>query len=286
MTDHPPTRADVDAATAAARSEAELADQQARLASKAITRIVERRARLFGAAAVLLSVLLASFATYIAVDNQGEIAAAAALRVQQDQETGAALDSLGQANKALQARGQPTVTANPNDPADAVAASVTARVLAKLPPTPSAQQIADLIAPAALTQVTGPTAAELTNRVATYFADNADALRGLPGKDGAGPTAAQIQTAVDAAYAANPPAPGRDGRDGDPGAPGADSTAAGPKGDTGDRGEKGDTGEPGPACPPGTTLQPVTFASGQSGQGCVTPAPPDTTTPGPPPTTE
>ena len=53
-----------------------------------------------------------------------------------------------------------------------------------------------------------------------------------------------------------PGAPGADGADGTPGAPGAD-------------GADGAAGPPGPTCPQGTSLQPVTFASGQSGLGCV-----------------
>jgi hypothetical protein len=56
---------------------------------------------------------------------------------------------------------------------------------------------------------------------------------------------------------------GEKGEKGDPGTPGADSTVAGPQGAQGD---------PGPACPSGTSLQPVTFASGQEGLGCVKPA--------------
>jgi len=101
-----------------------------------------------------------------------------------------------------------------------------------------------------------PTAAELAELVALYFAanppprgeDGRDGADGRPGKDGErgpGPTPEEIQAAVDAHLAENPPPPG-------------------------------------PACPPGSSLQAVTFASGETGLGCVTGAAPTTS----PPTTE
>jgi hypothetical protein len=112
-----------------------------------------------------------------------------------------------------------------------------------------------------------PTAAEIAEQVTIYFANNPppqgpEGERGPRGEAGAtgargpGPTAEEIQAAVDAHLAANPP----------------------PR------------GEPGPSCPPGSTLQPVVFASGESGLGCVTGTAPTTEPPEPtttpPPTTD
>lgn len=153
----------------------------------------------------------------------------------------------------------------------------------------------------------GPTAAQLAERGACAAADEAQqvgpyVVQGAAGDDGArgpagetGPPGADSQ--VPGPPGADSTVPGSPGKAGEPGAdsqvpgpagpdgadggspaclsepgqcrgakgdPGADSTVAGP------RGAKGD---PGPTCPSGTSLQPVTFASGQEGLGCVKPAP-------------
>jgi hypothetical protein len=105
-----------------------------------------------------------------------------------------------------------------------------------------------------------PTAAEITDAVATYFAanpvrDGQDGTDGRDGERGPGPTAEEIQAAVAAELARNPP----------------------PR------------GEAGPTCPPGSSLRPVLFASGERGLGCVTEDAPTTTAPmttAAPPTTE
>lgn len=94
--------------------------------------------------------------------------------------------------------------------------------------------------------------------------------------------------------------PGVAGASGEPGEPGrspacldepggcrgpqGEPGVAGPAGETGAQGEPGIAGARGPAgptCPSGTTLAPVTFASGQDGLGCVstTPAPTPEPTP-------
>jgi hypothetical protein len=66
---------------------------------------------------------------------------------------------------------------------------------------------------------------------------------------------------------------GRDGRDGVDGQPGRDGVDGQP-------GRDGAQGPPGPTCPEGTSLQPVQFASGQQGLGCVSEEPAPTTDPG------
>lgn len=232
MSDADPTRDEVRAAQEASLREAELADQRAELGTATVRRVVERQARWLGLGAVALSLVFSVATAVWTWQNSSQLAAAEVLRVQSEQETDAALDSLSAANRALSARGQPPVpTPNPDDPADTIAAAVTARVLTQLPPTPTAQQVAAVLGPTSLAMppVTGPTQSDLAARVADYFRANESALQGPKGDDGEegprgpGPTAEQIQAAVNAAYAANPPPPGRDGqngtngRDGDPG---------------------------------------------------------------------
>jgi hypothetical protein len=111
-----------------------------------------------------------------------------------------------------------------------------------------------------------PTAAEVAAAVASYLSAN-------PPTPGRAPTAEEISAAVAQYFAANPVRDGRDGRDatGEPGRPptaeeiraAVDAYLAehpppqGPKGDAG------------PTCPAGTSLQPVEFASGETGLGCV-----------------
>jgi len=150
-----------------------------------------------------------------------------------------------------------------------------------------------------------PTAAEIQDAVAAYCATRA-------GCAGRAPTTAEVAAAVAQHLTANPPQPGRP-----PTAAEIESAVAvwfannpppeGPRGARGPQGETGPTGEPGrpptaeeirtavaaelaenppppgPTCPEGSTLQPVTFASGERGLGCVTEQAPPTTQP--PPTT-
>jgi len=125
-----------------------------------------------------------------------------------------------------------------------------------------------------------PTTAEVAAAVAEY-------LIAHPPQPGRAPTAAEISAAVATYFTANPP-------------------PAGQRGPRGEKGEPGATGERGPGptpeqidaavaewlddhpvettCPSGTTLQPVTFESGEDGLGCVNdeqPSPPETTEPTP-----
>lgn len=91
---------------------------------------------------------------------------------------------------------------------------------------------------------------------------------GRDGVDGIGTPGTPGTPGEDGADGMSPPclsepgqcrgAPGKDGQDGQDGVDGADSTVPGP------------AGPPGPTCPEGTALQPVTFASGEEGLGCVT----------------
>lgn len=86
-------------------------------------------------------------------------------------------------------------------------------------------------------------------------------LPGAPGQDGQ-----SITGPVGPAGAPGASITGPEGPAGPAGRDGADSTVPGPAGEPGPRGP---AGEPGPTCPDGTALQPVTFASGEQGLGCV-----------------
>lgn len=264
MSDELPTRDEVRAAQEASLREAELADRRAELGTATVRRVVERQARWLGLGAVVLSLVISTATAAWTWQNSSQLAAAEVLRVQSERETDAALDSLSSANRALSARGQaPVATPNPDDPADTVAAAVTARVLTQLPAVPTAEQVAAVLGPTSLAMppVTGPTQADLAARVASYFQANAASLQGPKGDDGTegrrgpGPTAAQIQAAVNDAYAANPPPPGRDGQNGE-------------KGDKGDPGERGPAG---PLCPDGTEVTQV-MVDGRDALLCAFPA--------------
>lgn len=212
---NPPPFDDLRAAEDDARREAASTDERAKLQTGAVRRLVDRGGRRYGLAAIAFSIAFNLLLGYLVFDLTGRVELGEVLYAQEQVQNAAALDSLGRANAALRSRGQPEVPAPPGrDPQEAVAAAVTARVLAQLPAAPSAEQVAQLVGPAALSQVTGPTADQLAVRVADYFRVNAESLRGEPGEPGMGPTRDQIRAAVDAAYAANPPAPGRDGADG------------------------------------------------------------------------
>lgn len=148
------------------------------------------------------------------------------------------------------------------------------------PPTP--QEISDAVAAylAVHPPPAGrpPTTAEVAAAVAEYLTAN-------PPQPGRPPTAAEISDAVATYFAVHPPPqgePGADGKDGQDGKDGRPPTeeeisaavatylAEHPP-------------DPGPTCPAGSTLQPVLFASGERGLGCVTEQAPPTTAP---PTTD
>lgn len=157
------------------------------------------------------------------------------------------------------------VAAQVRPTAQEIDAAVTAYLVAHPPPAgrpPSEVEVA-----AAVTQYLTanppdpgrpPTPEEITAAVELYF----DEHPVPPGDPGRPPTPEEIRAAVAAELAANPPPPG-------------------PQGPTGPTGPAGPAG---PSCPPGTTLQQVTYGGGLVGMGCVfdeQPTPP-TTTPSPP----
>lgn len=261
--------------------------------------IARNEARKVGGIGALLSAVLAvaiSVAAYSSADNARATAATTSATMN------AAVQRLDQANATLVDRGQspvPLPPTSPTDPAPAVSAAVLAQVLASLPTSPSPDAVASRIQGAAATSLLGPSTDELAGQVAGYFSQN-------PPQSGPPVTEPDIRAAVDAALRDNPPASGakgdpclpsdpacvgqpgangldgadgkdgsdgigvngidgKNGADGKDGRDGADSTVPGPV---------GPRGEPGPACPDGTSLQPVTFASGQTGQGCVDGGPP------------
>lgn len=268
----PETRDDLDAAAHRAHEEAEAADRRADL-WPAVRKVAEQRARVFALVALVASVVISLLAGYVALDTAGKVTTAQAAAAVQDQQTRSALASLEDANRVLQSRGQAPVQSPNLDPAEVQAAAIKARVIAALPPNPTAEQVAAVLAPAMAANVTGPPVGELSRQLAAYFAANPapagkQGEAGASGQPGPAPTPEQIQAAVLAESEA------LKGPQGDPGSQGLPG-AKGDKGDKGDPGvpgapgAPGQDGAPGPACPPGTSLDSVLFASGQSGQGCV-----------------
>jgi hypothetical protein len=210
--------------------------------------------------AVVVSIATSSISYYTAQAAAADADQAIILGQSAKQTVDDALAKLTTANEQLASRGQAPVETSPDpDPTEAIQAAVLAQVLAKLPPAPTAEQVAEVVQPAVAAQVVGPSRDTLAQLVAQYFAQN--------------PTAAQIQAAVDSYLARNPPERGPQGQPGergekgdkgdrgDQGLPGADSTVPGPQ---------GDTGPPGPSCPDGSHLETVQYgALGPSGPACV-----------------
>lgn len=77
--------------------------------------------------------------------------------------------------------------------------------------------------------------------------------------------------------AGRPGVDGVNGIDGQPGAQGptgpqGETGATGPQGEPGPKGDTGNPGTDGQTCPSGSQLAAVTYASGETGYGCVVPA--------------
>lgn len=253
---------------------------------KAVARGEARRtSRRLGLAAILFAFLVSvGFSVYAlsSANSADSVAAQANAQSASARQTVAdALNKLNAANDTLQARGQQPVAPPTTDtPASAIESAVLAQVLAALPPSPTADQVATKLQTAVLSQVVGPSQTELAEQVAAYYAAH-------PPLPGPAPTQAQIQAAVDADLAANPPPAGAKGDAGMAGQQGQQ----GVQGPAGTQGPKGDTGPPGPSltdqqiqdaiaaylaahpiskCPDGTHLDTVQFGTlGASGQGCV-----------------
>lgn len=225
--------------TVAQEAAQETAREEAQVEARAEVR---RNWRWTNIAAAIVAIVVSIATSSIAYS----VAASAAARADQGVAIGQsaqrtiddALGKLAEANKELEARGQAPVTTDPDpDPSEAIQAAVLAKVLAQLPAppaTPTAEQVAAVLRPTVVAQVTGPNRDTLAALVADYLAPS-------------GPATAAIQAAVDRAYAQNPPKNGIDGRDGDKGEPGqapsclsepdqcqgkpgADSTVPGPPG--------------------------------------------------------
>lgn len=225
----PPTVEAIQVARGEARREAEATDRQAKLNSREVRQLVDGAARWSGLAAIAFSTLIAVAFGLLFLNLAGQIGVAEAIRLQDQRETEAALDSLRRDSAILESRGQPAVPVPATgDPREIEVAALVAKALTRLPPVPTAEQVAAVVGPAADVRVTGPPAEEIGDQVAAYFRINADALRGQAGQP---PSEQQIRVAVAAELAANPPPPGRpgddgtDGRDGTNGRDGADGVS-------------------------------------------------------------
>lgn len=246
-----PTGADVQsarrqvraAAAEAGRAEEALPRRIREIAGKAGGEAGSRVARRIGLIGAILAALMSVAISTVALNTSADAKATAAT-------VSAALERLAQANNTLESRGQEPVPTPPTpDPTDAIAAAVLAQVLASLPATPTADDVAAQLRSAVTANVMGPAMDRLAAEVSNYFARN-------PPRQGPAPSPAEIQAAVDRRYAANPPRDGEDGlsppclseprqcrgEDGTNGAngtngtngqDGADSTVPGPQGPSG-----------------------------------------------------
>jgi hypothetical protein len=203
-----------------------IAKAAGKAAGETAARQVSRRSALVGLlVALIVPLLVASIALSTAVSTAGDVA-----------DVQVALDRLAEANDELASRGQPPVLAPAGGDAEEVsAAAITAQVLASLPEAPTAEQVADLLRGAVVGSLRGPSFDELARLSGDYFSR-------LPAPPG--PSAEQIQTAVDRRYAENPPDPGRDGRNGVDGENGQNGTD-GENGADGRNGIDGVDGQPG-----------------------------------------
>lgn len=209
-----PSQTEVDEAYAdveqARLVEREVAEQTYKVAADRLPRRVQgiarteaaRVARRIGLIGAVLAALL-SVAIAVAAYSTATGAARTATTTQQ------ALERLDQANDTLTARGQVPVPApeRTDDPTETISAAVLAQVLAALPPSPTADEVATRIQSAVVAQVLGPSMDELTRQVAAYLEAN-------PPEPGPAPTEQQILAAVERVYAENPPRDGVDGVDG------------------------------------------------------------------------
>ena len=223
-------------------------------AGKAAAREENRRAALITLlVALIVPLLVSTIALGTSLSTRADVA-----------DVQVALSRLDQANAELASRGQPPVALPPNStPEQVSAAAITAQVVASLPAAPTADEVASRLQGAVIGQLQGPTFTELARLSADYF-------QTLPAPPG--PTEAQIQAAVDRAYRADPPDPGRDGMNGERGEPGVQGEPGiqGVPGEPGERGEPGvqgeqgipgEPGEPGAAGemgPPGLPGPPIT----------------------------
>lgn len=214
-----PTEDDMLAARKAERTVAQQYEVAAGQATRAVRRVAGEEARKvsrrWGLIAALFAVLLS---LGVSVAAYGTAASATALATSTKQTVDTALGRLGDANRALTARGQEPVPTPPDaTPAEAIQSAVLAQVLASLPASPTPADVASRIQGAVVAQILGPTQDQLSTLVANYFAAH-------PPQPGPAPSDAQIRAAVDASLAANPPASGRDGSNGQPGKDGQNGT--------------------------------------------------------------
>jgi hypothetical protein len=163
-------------------------------------------------AAIVISVLGSAFSIAVSTLALSQTHQTAADLATQGRLAQQAYDAAQAANAQLTARGQaqvPIPPPNPDDPTQTIVAASAARVLAALPPTPTAQQVAQQLAADQALNPPAPAPAAVIAIVADYLA-------------------------------AHPAPPGKDGEPGQPGQPGQ----PGKDGDTGPQGEKGEKGDP------------------------------------------
>jgi len=168
-------------------------------------------------AAVVISVLGSAFSIGISTLALGQTHQTAADVRANEKLAQQAYDAAQAANGQLTARGQASVPVpppNPEDPTQTIVAASAARVLAALPPTPTAQQVAHQLAADQALNPPAPAPSAVIAIVADYLA----AHPAPPGPTGE---------------------PGKPGTNGENGTNGKDGET-GPQGEQGEKGEKGD----------------------------------------------
>lgn len=269
-----------DALRAAAAEQDRSADELPDAIRSVARHEADKRGRIGVLLAALLALAISLVATPYAVAARADADTAASAAAVSAGQASQARQQLAQANATLTGRGQtPVATPPASAPAsDTISAAVLAKVLAQLPATPTADEVAAKLQAAVTANVVGPTIKQLSEQAGAYLS-----LLTPPG-----PTQAQIDAAVSAEYAANPP---KDGKDGSAGAAGRSITAvattgghlvvsfsdgttqdagalpAGPAGAAG-----ADSTVPGPAGPAGPAGQ--TGADGHDGKDGKDGAPP------------
>lgn len=197
------------------------------LSHKADRRDVWRVAGAVGCLGAALAIVVSLGASYQIVALQAERAAEQAKEVAERERTRDAIEALEQANRDLQARGQPPISQPPDLQAgETLVAATTARVLASLPsaPMPTAQQVGDAVASYMVTHPIGVPASLVASQVSAYLAANPPPAGpagekgergekgdtgekgsdGTDGTDGVAPTPEEIMAVFNQAAAQNP----------------------------------------------------------------------------------
>lgn len=138
---------------------------------------------------MVAAIVISIFASQSALDAKARTAVLSQTTEQSRQLAEKAYEEAKQANATLLARGQAPVPVPPpsDNPADTIASAAAAKVIAQLPKNQtSPTEIAPIIGQYLTEHPQGPTATQITNQIAAYFATNPipPGKQGEQGKDG------------------------------------------------------------------------------------------------------